>query len=473
VPKVAEQMITAPKLEKAERQSIARPSVLSRNLLLCCMVVVALPFLALTFYAVPAADDLCKASLSFNGIKQRDIYHFVLSYYLGWSPRWITTAIQGSMMRGSDLLVMYPYWLLAAIAGNICALCYFLSQLFHLRARSAFPLAVLFYLVWITTVESPAESVYWLTGATEYGLCLTFMLVLAGMLISSDTRWKKVLAPVLAFVIPAQHELAGVVVCVFLMMGAIAGSVYTHNVRRWLIPLATALLSLVFVLAAPGIRVRQAQELHDPANVTHALAFTRYALEKGVAWTLTPSILLAGRYSCSYVRKRERRNERPAVPVHLVSWALIVGLVMVLGLLAASGTLSGLALPDRAVGWLRFVFLLLIFLLVLTVRDTVAMLDASTGLSLGLTGLLCMALLTSPNFRAATHDLRASAVAWRQSNAVRFSEHGSAAIWPRLSPKPRLLMDSELAPDPSAWTNRCTANYLNMQSVSVEPESTR
>ena len=465
-------MATAPRFSASTRQRFSDLlSSRSRHAIWATLILAALPFLLLMFYAVPAADDFCKASLSFNGEKQRSISDLVQLYYWGWSPRWLTTAIQGWLMQGGHLVISYPFLLLLAVLSQIAALGYFFREALVCRFGNALFLAFLLYVVWLTALESPAESVYWLTGATEYGLSLTSALILAGLLFSHGSKWKEFLAVGLSFVIPAQHELAGVVVCIFLLAGALTAWIWRLGVRRWVLCLAAAVLSLAIVFAAPGIRAREAQDAHEPRDAAHAMAHVKHAVNKGIEWTLAPSILLAAVYAGTFVKTRESRKRATRIALGYLAGAYLLGMFLVVGLLAASEVASGLILPGRALGWLHFVFFLFLLLLVLNGRDAFAALQKSVGVRLGVIALLMLTILASANFRAAVHDLRGPASAWRQANLERLGAHGPAAVWQPLPERPKLLMDSELQGNPAWWTNRCMANYMGMQSIVVAPAS--
>src|SRR3989442_1235006 len=53
----------------------------------CVLIVFATPFLVLLFYSLPATDDFCKATLSFNTVPQHDVLSITWMYYTQWSPR--------------------------------------------------------------------------------------------------------------------------------------------------------------------------------------------------------------------------------------------------------------------------------------------------------------------------------------------------------------------------------------------------
>jgi len=47
--------------------------LVARLIVPCVLIVFTAPFLVLLFYSLPATDDFCKATLSFNTVPQRDV----------------------------------------------------------------------------------------------------------------------------------------------------------------------------------------------------------------------------------------------------------------------------------------------------------------------------------------------------------------------------------------------------------------
>jgi len=430
------------------------------------LIVIGVPFIYLMFYAVPASDDFCKASLSFNGEKQHTLYAFVRLYYWGWSPRWATSFLQGLSMNTATLLEKYPVMLLMVVVTQIAALTYFFSVILKLTYRRSATAACLFYLVWLCALEKPAENVYWYTGASEYMISITSMLLVAGLLCSRQSLWKGISACTLSFLIPAQHEMAGAFLCAFLLVGAIVARVSRHQTRTWIFCLAAAALSLAVVIGSPGGHLRAAQEGRHLWNIHGTGVYVKFAIAKGVEWLPNTAALLAAGYIFLFWKPLQTDEGTTWCPRSV--WALLCGSGMVLVILEffAVELAGGSTLPDRTVGWFHFIFWLFLFLLIIGGQQTLDKLGRSADLQLCVVALLFLAL-ASGNFRYALEDLIGPAASWRHANAQRLVTRDGDVRWMRLPQKPKLLMDSEVSTDPSWWENRCEANYLNVDSVAI------
>jgi len=96
------------------------------------LVVFLTPFLVLLFYSLPATDDFCKATLSFDTVPQSSVLSVTWMYYTKWSPRWLTTLLQSLVMSHVDLTTHYGWLLLTVIITNLAALWYFFRTIFQL-----------------------------------------------------------------------------------------------------------------------------------------------------------------------------------------------------------------------------------------------------------------------------------------------------------------------------------------------------
>ncbi|MGA8143042.1 MAG: hypothetical protein WB987_04035, partial [Candidatus Acidiferrales bacterium] len=182
---------------------------LSRWMIPVVLIIFLAPFVALVFYSVPALDDFCKASLSYDGVPQRSALSITWLYYTQWSPRWVTTFTQSIVMSHVDLARAYGWLLLAVMVANFSALWYFFRTVFQLSRASSLLVAGVFYAAYIASLSDLAEQLYWLTGAIEYNLSFATLLVLASLLYQARRGlWYYLAIVVLSIVIPAQHEIA-------------------------------------------------------------------------------------------------------------------------------------------------------------------------------------------------------------------------------------------------------------------------
>ena len=430
------------------------------------LVMFVAPFVALLFYSVPATDDFCKATFSFNGVPQHGVLSVTWMYYTNWSPRWFTTWLQSFVMSHVDLPASYGWLLLAVMVSNFASIWLFFRTLFRFGRRRALLVAGAFYAVWIASLEHPVGQLYWLTGAMEYCLSLTTLLVMASLLCRRRRGiWYFLAVALLAIVIPAQHEIAGTFLWLVLATGAVIRQIKRLPAKQWYLGLAMASLSQAVVMLSPGNRMRAIHEhkhLWDTAHLTKWIAHSFYY---GINWLVAPAVLVG---ACCIVLLSRRGLETNAEP--LPRWLAAAGICAMFLLLCLSAlveTASGTWLPYRVTAWFEFLFWLLFVCVIMTGVPEIFQTRFSTGTQTGILTLLAVALFGSANFRAAVLDLHGPAQTWRRISLFRMEQHGEALSFTAPARYPNMAMPPSITADPTCWVNQCWANYLRADTVVV------
>jgi hypothetical protein len=452
--------------QSVEAQDSPWASSLSIWFLSSLIALFLIPFFALFFYSVPALDDFCKATLSFNAVPQKNAIAVTWLYYSQWSPRWITTFIQSFVMSHLDLGRSYGWLLLAVSLSNIAALWYFFKRVFSFSSGSAAQAAGVFYAAYVASLIDPTQQFFFVTVAIEYSLSLTTLLVLLGLLFRGGTSaWYYIAIAALSLVIPAQHEIAGTFLLAVLAGGLVILIIRKFHAPHWYVAFAAALLSQIVVMLSPGTRLRAAQEHRHMWDLTHLPRWVGHSFYHGIGWLSQPTILLAA--CCIVVLAQSNRfrssaaNRWPSRPGLIGIFAMIVVCCEIALVEIASGTW----IPNRVVAWFQFVFWLLFICILLIGVPELDKVRLSASTRLGIFFLFVFALFSSENYRAAISDLRGPARAWRQLNDARLHEPGGARQFTVITPYPKLAMPQMLAPDSGCWVNQCMANYLHATSV--------
>ena len=445
----------------------SRFTLFSRVILSLLFIAVAVPLVVLLFYSSPSSDDFCKATLSFDAVPQSSILSVTWQYYTHWSPRWLTTLLESLAMNQLNMLAWYGWLLLAVMLSNLAALWYFCTAVIRLTRGAALIAAALFYLAWITNIASPGETIYWLTGAMEYQLSLSALLILISLLRRArSTAWYFALLAVLSVWIPAQHEVAGALTCCILLTGSLILLAQRRYARHWIFAFTLALLSFAIVMLAPGMAARFAHSRRHGANSVPLLWYVKHAfVTHGIRWLVRPAILLAA-VCISLLPKTGKKSGEQSLP----SWLVLAG---VLGLGALLFEVAGVELsmggepPGRVIGWFQFGFwLLLMSVAVATlpaIKNSVVLERVRSVCLL----LLAVSLLSSHTFRVAVMDMRSLAPAWRQTSVSRLSRHSGPVQLAQLPAKPQLFIRQAVTRDPSCWVNRCMANYIGATTVTA------
>jgi hypothetical protein len=450
----------------------------------------AAPFLALMFYSIPASDDFCRAALSFDGdVYQPGVVALAWTFYRQWTPgRWLTTLIQGTVMSKVDLFEAYGWLLLAVVGITVASLWYFVHTFLDASPRRSLLITAMFYTAWMASMAYPPDTLFWVTGAIEYYLPLSALLVLVSLLHRfRRATWQYLVVAFLSFAIPALHEIAGTLLCAIVLAGLICTRLKKAPSSHWLVALAASIISMALFILSPGNALRAAsryqQGLGHPEDFAHAPYWIAHSFYHGLTWLSTPAVLAAA--FCIFLVSGPH-EETEAAKRRAPQWLGAVSLCFMLFSLCECSLVEiagGTVLPGRVVNWFQFVFWLLFVCAALTGMRRIRGAFPTATKSWAFI-LVAVILLGSANYRSVIEDLRGPAQSWRRSYATQLDLHGPARPWhrsyatqlamrgsavtlPAVTRFPKMAMRLGLAENPTCYTNRCVALYLGAKTVVV------
>jgi hypothetical protein len=435
------------------------------------LIVFMAPFLVLALYSLPATDDFCKASLSFGAYPQQQpsVLAVTWMYYSRWSSRWLTTFLQSSIMSHVDLAAAYGWLLILVIIANIGALGYFFKTIFQLRPASALLAAGMFYAAYVASLSDPPQEIYWLTGAIEYNLSFSTILLVVSLLYQERRQpWYYCAIFLLSFAAPAQHEIAGIFLCGLIFTVAVVLRVKKLPARHWYLSLVAAAFSLAVVVLAPGNAVRAAQEHRHMWDVSHLPRWLAHALYHGLGWPASPAILAAGCCIFLLCQREKNSSSTGAFPPSWFRSAALCGMLFVVVEVAFIETATGVWMPYRVAAWFQFMFWLLLVCLIAGGIPEFYRVRFSPGTSIGVFALLAILLLGCANFRAALEDLHGPVQTWYRTGYSRLRQHGGSLTFEPVSSYPNLTFHQNLSSDPRCFVNVCLAHYLHADAVVVK-----
>jgi len=445
---------------------------LSRYFIPLILIVFLAPFVALLFYAVPTTDDFCKATLSFQCVPQQNALRVTWLYYTQWSPRWLTILIQSLLMRHVDLVSGYGWMLLLVMASNLAALWFFFRTIFGFSRYSSVLAAAVFYSAWVASLAHPEEIIFWLTGATEYFLSLSTLLVLLCLLYKPrSSAWYSALVGLLSLAVPAQHEMAGLFLWAVLLTGTIVSRFLKLPARQWYLAFVSASISQFVVMLSRGNSIRAVQEHRHLWDFRHLPKWLAHSFYHGLDWLALPSVLLAA--CCLFLLMQSSGTSqisgRPWP--RWIPLAAIAGMLFVVAEYCLVEMASGSWSPDRVVAWFSFLFCLLFVCVVLTGIPEISRIQFSQATKAGVLLMWAVSLLGSNNFRQALQDLHGPARQWHRIDAEQLKQRGGDINFQLPAKYPKFSMEQEISSDPGCWVNRCLANYLHASTV-ASPNST-
>jgi hypothetical protein len=435
------------------------------------------PFVGLMFCASPSWDDYAKAiiarpnSIGYTDVRLPHLLSAAWAEYAipGGSGRWLTNVLQSLFMNTFGLSHAYGWLLLLVTLTNVAALAYFFRRLLGVSPKRALLAAGVLYAAWLANFVTPGQSIFWLTGAMEYQLPITSMLILAGLLCKpSHSPWSYCLLAALAIAIPAQHEIAGLFVVTCLFGGVIGARVLKAPLFPWLLTFGLAAASLAAVMLSPAMAFKLSIG-HASASqgfISQLRPHAKRALEYGANWTIHPAALLA--MLCLLVLLC-MRNEGDSESVRPPRWGAFASVAAIFALLGEYAT-SEIATfasehPPRVVGWFQFVFLVLLACAVVAGAPELSQIRFSGAARFALFALFGLSLIASDNFHQAERDLRGPARDWHRSNSARLIAKGDVIQFDPLPPRPVMFQESGLSKNTECWVNQTMAVYLGANAV--------
>jgi len=463
-------------------------------LLLCASLLVISIFIALGFYAYPAADDFCMVS----GVEQNGLLPHLWEHYLIWSGRYSSNAFYALYPLLFGFFHGYPILALLLILSLFAGVVFFLSSLFRLSLLSPAVLIVSvgFVCVYLLGLRHTASSLYWMAGALSYQTANIFLLFMLGLMLkfidqqnesnmSIPTLWWMLLIIALAMGTNETNMIT--------MLGLI-GLVFLSRVRMgwytlypWLIVLTLALICFAVVYFAPGNAERESTfpYRHDWArSIQGSWNMGAWTL---VVWSGNPVFMAASLlipFAVIELQRHSLRRFNITWPLLLMLFATTILLPFILQF-PAWWSMGGWP-PPRTVDAIFFVFLLswMLFLGALTLRfhkgDKASVRKSSyTGIknwTLLFSALIFVgALSINGKLRRAYQDLTERAPAFKTYTQARHAkiyealgrEENFLTVPAFEQDYPRSIYFNDIRTDPRDWRNVCYAQQFGLQGIAM------
>ncbi len=456
------------------------------------VAVTAAAAVAVGRFAVPAYDDFMRATRRGGTAADLGWWGYVFGFtYRRWQGRWASCGLESAVLPHVDMVRWYPL-LLTALAfvngAGAYIVCRWLTR-DGPRRRSAAVTAVGLALLW-AGMPSVAEAVYWFVGTVENTLPLAAGSALVVALAWDGRRLPRTAVGGLsaaAVAVVGLHEMYGAMLCIALAVGTSA-AVRARSPRRaaWATVTAAAVVGLVVVVAAPGNRVRLAQEGRPTAR--HLGFVLRLAADEwwnnGRSWLFDPKLVAATVWVAFSPTLEAARRPWPSARrvdwrwVIPATWAALLAVGFALpswafGTAAPPRTLSGDYVVFVA-GWLLSVY---VWTRPLAVPPPAAA-DAwrplrSPAAADAAALLLAGSLLAVGSVRSAAEDVAHRLRPWHAAVEARFDllrrSAGRDAVVHRLPPPPYLLLGGDVVNDPSDYRNRGPVAYFGLAHLTLVP----
>jgi hypothetical protein len=445
-----------------------------------------LPYLALAAFAHPIADDFTYAFDT-----QRDgLWAAYRAQYLSWNGRYASNVFELAGPMVWRALTLYRLVAASMIVGTAAA-AYLVVRALTRGAWSrthAAAAAVVFTALFIATVPSLGESVYWYTSTVTYQLSAILAAIQAAMVIDvladADDVRRRARLTIAVVLLPAVVGMNEVAMMLMISFYAVLFAVAIVEARPRVVAvarlmLAIAIVSGVVVWIAPGNSVRGAMYpvRHE---LLRSLALTAMqTIRFGAAWTTMGPLLLASFLFLPLAAQIARRAPvfRTITPLDAAALAAGAWLTIPIATFPAYWS-TGVLGQHRTTSVAYFVFLLLWFV-ALTALVAVGRLPTPAA-SPGDRRVRAAAVLLFAASLAFTHNGYVVAVdvgygrpaAFDREMTARYAALRACAATPQtpcvlssLSTRPDAFYVIDVSPEPENWINDAYRYYFRTGPV--------
>ena len=479
------------------------PSCALAVLILCAFFLCLAPFLYLSCYDVPCADDYIygtPAHLTLaHGGDLGDAIAAALKHTVSVYQTW-----QGSY-TAVFLMCLQPavfsesfYWITAwlmsvSLFGGLFALCLCLmNKVFGLPCHIGTALAGMVGTLYLLLMPYPSETLYWYNGCIYYTFFHGIAMLAIALSISTAREggiFRISVLSVLAAFLAGGNLVTGLVLCVLAISGIVLLLLQKNSagVGRLLIPSLVLLIFFCFNVFAPGYEMRQMDVNHVPDAVSAVTESFRKGAEYAFFWFRLPvlgGLLVLGLLFWAVLPNCSFRFRFPGL-VSLWSYCFFSAMF------CPSMYAQGWEGPGRLQNIIFCSYLLLIALNLfywmgwLRQRRQAAEHTAGPQLLPTMIALaLCPLLLAVSAVLRGGISLASAYTALSQGQAAAYYQEAQerliilkdpsiriAKLKPYSNP-PYLLFFDDLYDDPNAWQNRDMANYYEKEQVILIPRET-
>jgi hypothetical protein len=295
---------------------------------------VVAPFVVLSFFNHPAADDFDYARQTLI----RGFWGAQSARYRWWTGRYANSAIMSVnplVVHWTGGFKVLPLLLLLLLAGSMY---FFVRELTRpdWSTRHTLQAAIVLLVLYLQGMPSVSEGLYWYSSASTYQIPNAFSLILAGLVVGRyrDAKaipgWRLTAGALLSIVVIIGSNETSLVILIVLLAALYASRVYLDGrLDRWAaLLLAVATVSGVLVLSAPGNTARMALEApRHRHSFLEAVLHSFDAVRQMPGWAASLPLILFALLLAPAASVIARRKGR-AASVFQVNPALLISIVI-------------------------------------------------------------------------------------------------------------------------------------------------
>ena len=335
------------------------------TLAILIIAVTALPYLWLSCYSVPMSDDFLYAAES----RDLGIFGAVKMWYFEFTGRYISSMVMSLLpIRELNFTIaqIFPIMLIVGLIGGL----YYCVHAFKFFSRlQAALLSAVIFSVYLSTLVSPGEVIYWLSGGVTYMLPIVIMLFLWGYIVRVYSSGQLanavniILASLGCILLSGSNE----IIIFYHGFLSLLFFVFTLRIASPYRKLATVIFILTTVCSLISLLAPGNSERHNFMTVAkHASPTMMHSIEFTINVIITWLYLRAKRFAFIFLLvavpailliSKQPFDKRPRLKLHPVWPALIFFAGYLFAYLPVTISLTEYY-PDRTLDCIYFTFLI-------------------------------------------------------------------------------------------------------------------
>jgi hypothetical protein len=461
--------------------------------LLCLLL---LPFLLLSFYCHPSADDYIVSAF----VKERGIFGHLHQIYFEWSGRYFS-----SFLKCFNPLVYGWLWGYKLIPFVLILLFYisiysFIRSIFSVSFNSLKKhiLSLVIVLLFLNSIPSTSECIYWMDGSLNYFLGNILLLFFFAILIKSIYDEKEETGRMIAFIIlpviiVGTNEISMLALDEILVLILFRFWFIRKKIPKGLIlAIAGALISTIIEMSAPG-NYDKMKYFPDNMNVVFSLQQSLFSFIKiSARFIIDPAFIMVSvlhvAFLPSFYENRIFKSLVNISPFYVLPLSILILLSMYFFVIFSTGLNPALRVHD-AVGLffvLFFFYNISVIHYYLVSHYKIAFIEAPAYLIKILAAASFIFIITQfskepgkeiiceGNIFHAYYDLFINAPEYNSELTQRENQISLAAMQHEkfievqpLSKIPKTIHFADITNDPKFWVNQCEAKYFGLDSIKV------
>lgn len=433
---------------------------LTNKILTAICILLIIPFLVLSFYNHPSADDFCNTNLTIK----HGVVHMTKWWYFNWSGRYFSNFLASANPLILGNLIVYNLIPIITLISTILILYIFLKQIIESPTKIVFLLSLITYTSILITKPTISEGIYWYTSIVTYEFANIYILLIGICMLKYALNNKLkyfILAILFSVLLIGSNETSMIIYDTIIFVITI----FTYKREKTLVLLtAIALFFSIIVVIAPGNQIRGAYFTNSHL-INYSLYQTILFFRNNILnWITIPSITIL---LISF-------NTKISIDLPIYKSIIILALIPLVGIFPgfwAMGTIS----PERSINVIHFIFTVTYVVTFIKIIEPINLhLTTSNNiLKYFITAILIILIISNVNVRSLIKDLASGNAAEfskrknERINEIKKNKKANDFRFKKITNIPSTIFVSDLDSNKTDWKNKCFCEFYKIKNVTV------